>query len=292
MDVAIHLGAHCTDADRLMKTLLRNRDVLSAQGIEVPGPGRYRDVLRDVMDRLRGAQADATTVDVVLETMLDRDEPARVVLSNHNFISAPQAVLDFGQIYPKIEKAAWLRNIFPDARVSFFLALRNPATFIPALFSETGGRPEDFPAYLEQAEPEILRWSDTVAALREACPDCPVTVWCYEDAPLYWGEIVRRIAGVDASVPLQGGFDMLRAVMSGEGMKRLRAYTKGHPPQTEQVRRQVMTAFLDKFALPEAVEEEITLPGWSDALAARLSALYENDMRAVAALDGVTLLAH
>ena len=42
MRIVYHLGAHCTDDERLMRCLLKNRDVLSAQGIVVPGPSKYR----------------------------------------------------------------------------------------------------------------------------------------------------------------------------------------------------------------------------------------------------------
>ncbi|WP_145953370.1 PD-(D/E)XK nuclease family protein [Oceaniglobus indicus] len=290
MDVAIHLGAHCTDASRLRKTLMRNRAELSGLGVVVPDAKDYRDVLRTVMNRLRGDPGDDATRDVLLEAMGADETTERLVLSNANFISMVSMAVEYGQIYPKIAKAAWLRNLFPDSPVAFFISVRNPATFLPAVFEEAGRPEAEFPAFLTRAEPQILRWSDTIAALREACPDCPVTVWCHEDTPLFWPEIIHRVAGVRGEMPLKGMFDMLRPVMTGEGMNRLRVYTRAHPPATEKARRQVMTAFLDKFAHPDAIEEERSLPGWSADLVQRLSTLYEADLGAIAALPGVTLL--
>ena len=38
MRIAYHLGVHCTDEDRLVRTLHRNADMLAEQGIEVPAP--------------------------------------------------------------------------------------------------------------------------------------------------------------------------------------------------------------------------------------------------------------
>ena len=50
MEIVYHLGAHCTDEERLLRCLLKNRGALSAQGIVVPGPARYRNLLRDPVD--------------------------------------------------------------------------------------------------------------------------------------------------------------------------------------------------------------------------------------------------
>ncbi len=38
MEIVYHLGAHCTDEDRLLRCLLKNRGILAQQGIIVPGP--------------------------------------------------------------------------------------------------------------------------------------------------------------------------------------------------------------------------------------------------------------
>lgn len=290
MDVAIHLGAHCTDADRLMKSLLRNREALDTMGVAVPGPSRYRDVLREVMNKLRGEVASHDTRDVVLETVLESDEPRRLVLSNPNFISMVSKAAEGARLYPKMQKAKWLRNVFPESPAEFFLAIRNPAAFVPALFAAGKASPEGFAAYLAGLQPEQLRWSETVEALRRTCPDCRVTVWCHEDSPLIWNDLLHALAGLDDAVALSGGYDMLRPIMSAEGMRRLRAYTAAHPPATPAVRRRVIAAFLDKFALEDEIEESFDLPGWTGDLITRLTEGYERDIDRVAVLGGVRLL--
>ena len=45
MEIAFHLGAHCTDENQLLRSLLDDKGRLADQGICVPGPGRYRDVI-------------------------------------------------------------------------------------------------------------------------------------------------------------------------------------------------------------------------------------------------------
>ena len=48
MRIVYHLGAHCTDEDRLVRCLLKNRATLAEQGIVVPAPTRYRKLLREI----------------------------------------------------------------------------------------------------------------------------------------------------------------------------------------------------------------------------------------------------
>lgn len=43
MQVVFHMGAPCTDDDRLIQSLLKNREALAKQGIAVPTPALYRD---------------------------------------------------------------------------------------------------------------------------------------------------------------------------------------------------------------------------------------------------------
>jgi len=290
MDVAIHLGAHCTDGERLLRSLLRNRGPLADLGVSVPGPGRYRDILRDVMTKLRGAVASAETRDVVLETVLERDEPERLILSNSSFISMPSASIAGDRLYPKAYKAAWLRNVFPDCPVALFLSVRNPASFVPALFGLSGAAPDGFADFIATTDPMALRWSRTVADIRAACPDCPLTVWCHEDSPLLWGEIMRTVAGVPEEAGMHGGFDMVREIISPEGLKKLRIYTKAHPPANDVIRRRVLGAFLDKFALEEEIEDVLDLPGWTHDLVHRMTQSYERDLDVIAAIPGVRLL--
>src|SRR5690606_7302334 len=126
-----------------------------------------------------------------------------------------------------------------------------------------GDPPEAFSDFLQDTDPLALRWSHTVAAIRAACPDSPLTVWCHEDSPLLWGEIMRAMAGLSEAAGLHGGFDMVREIISPEGLKKLRLYTKAHPPANDLIRRRVVGAFLDKFALAEEIDDVLDLPGWT-----------------------------
>ena len=95
----------------------------------------------------------------------------------------------------------------------------------------------------------------------------------------------------DDNVRLMGGLDVVRRLMQPEGMKRLRAYLASHPPKTEIQRRRILSAFLDKYAIAEEVEEEIDLPGWTEDTVAELTQKYEADLDEIARLPGVNFIA-
>jgi hypothetical protein len=48
-----------------------------------------------------------------------------------------------------------------------------------------------------------VAWSEMLRRLTMTHPDCPVTVWCNEDTPLIWGELLQDIAAVGIEVPLR-----------------------------------------------------------------------------------------
>ena len=135
-----------------------------------------------------------------------------------------------------------------------------------------------------------MRWSEMITRVRAAIPDIPITVWCNEDTPLIWGQILREMAGVEATEHLIGEHALLREIMSREGFKRFETYLTENPGMTEIQKRRVITAFLDKFAQEDAIEEELDLPGWTEELIDELSDLYDEDVYTIGRIPGVTLI--
>jgi hypothetical protein len=289
MQISIHLGAHCTDEDQLIKSLLKNVNVLTDAGVVLPGPGRYRMLIRSVLDKLEGAEPSEDVQDVLLEEILETDDADRLVLSHESFMSNHFNALRHGLLYRNAGRnTRELRRLFPDHPVQFFLAMRNPATFVPAVFD--AHKRGTFDEFIAGIDPDALVWSDVIRDIRANNPDTPITVWCNEDTPLVWPEVMHEVAGIDPQVQFAGGFDILSPIMAREGVKRLREYLGAHPPATEIQRRRVLSAFLDKYAIEDEVEEEIDLPGWTPELVDHLTSVYDDDMIEVARIPGVTLL--
>ena len=289
MQIIFHTGAHFTDDDRLMKCLLRNKDAFAKRGIAVPGPGKYRQLLRSTLQALRSAPPNPDARDVLLDAILDDEAADRVLLYNAHFFGIAAAAVRGGELYPAAaERMANLRKLFPGDQLEMFMAIRNPATFLPAILERN---PDMTVAELMSgADPRELLWSDMLSAVRAAAPDVPITVWCNEDTPLIWAQVIRELAGLEHGEKITGGFDLLQTIMSREGMKRFRAYLHQHPDMTEMQKRRVIAAFLDKFALEDELEEELDLPGWTDTLVDEMTEIYDEDVFTIERIPGVQVI--
>lgn len=289
MRIVYHLGAHFTDEERLLKCLLKNRDVLAQHDIVVPGPKRYRALLRETAIALKGQAATRDSQALILEQIMEEDHADRLILSWDSFLSLPPWVLK-DTLYPAAgERVRAFSQIFPEIEAEFHLAIRNPATFLPALYDKQ--RPKPYQDFLAGADPFDLRWSDVVERILDSNPDAPLTIWCDEDTPLIWPEVLQAVAGLPDGVRLEGEEDLLISLMSGDGMTRLRAYLESHPPASVLQRRKIVSAFLDKFALPERIDMQIDMPGWTADTVAELTQLYDEDVARIAEMGEVTFLA-
>lgn len=290
MQVILHTGAHCTDDERLLKCLLRNKEGFAKRGVAVPGPGKYRFLLKDAFNAMQQAAPAPEARDVLIDAILDEERADRLIMSNAHFFGSQRFALVEGQFYPQApERIGQLRQLFGFDQIEMFMAIRNPAGFVPALLGDVSA--QKLHQRLGGADPRELRWSDMLIRIREAAPDVALTIWCNEDTPLIWAQIIREMAGLDHGEKIIGGFDLLSDIMTGEGMKRFRAYLKDHPTMTEMQKRRVIAAFLDKFAVEAALEEELDLPGWTDALVEEMSEIYDEDVFRIQRMPGVQVIA-
>lgn len=289
MQVIIHAGSHETEEDRLLKTLLLNKEAAGKRGTAVPGPGKYRYLLGDCVDAVLEGRAAAQESSLLWDAILEQEEADRVILSNPHFFGAPRHAIGNYGFYPEAEmRMGALKQLFRDDQLEIQIGLRDPGSFLPSLLK--GLQPQRTSQILSDCDPLSLRWSNLLLRLRTALPDVPITVWAYEEMPLLWAEILRSLLGFEEGERLIGGMDLLSAIMSGEGMKRLRAYLHEHREMTEEQKHRVIAAFLDKYAIEDAIEEEVDLPGWTDALIEELSRLYDADLEHIGAIPGVTVL--
>ena len=286
MKIAIHLGVHCTDEGALLRCLLKNREALAAQGIVLPEPERYPILLREAG---KAVQDPPTEAEPILDLLVTEDKVERVVFSFESLMAFPRWSLGRGMFYPGgTERTLGLARLFPGCEISFYLALRSPATFLPLLFQRQKGK--TYEEFMLGSDPVLLRWSDLLTRIRAETPHATVTVWCDEDTPLLWPEVLRHVAGLEEGVPLEGGDEVLRLLMTEDGMPRLEGYLATHPTGSEAQWRRVASAFLDKFARPDALNLTVDLPGWTEDLIEALTHQYEQDVARIAQLPGVRLL--
>ena len=289
MQLVLHAGAHFTEENRLMKCLLRNKDSLHNAGVAVPGPGRYRDLLRGVATADPNESFFPQARDALIEAMLDGETADRVLLSTAHIFGWPRAAVRQGMMYPQAaDRLAQIAAVFRHEDIELFMAIRNPATFIPACFAKHPE--EDILEFLGGWDPLDIRWSDTFEMIRSVAPDIPITVWCNEDAPLLWSQVIREISGLEHGTPIVGGFDLFEEIIAEDGRKRFRSYLENKPNLTEIQLRRVMAAFLEKFALDDVIEEEVDLQGWTTGLISEMSEQYEEDVALISRIPGVEVL--
>lgn len=288
MRIAYHLGAHCTDEDRLVRCLLKNRATLAEDGIAVPSPTRYRKLLRDTATQLRGAVASQDTQAMILDQIIDEGAADRLILSWTSFLSFPAYAVGDMLYGNGGQRLRSFTQIFPDLEAEFHLGLRNPATFLPDLRerAQTKGH-EDI---LYNVDPASLRWSDTIRQIKTENPGIPLTVWCDEDTPLIWPEVLQVVSGHDPGLALEDSDELLAQLLTEAGLARFHTYCAEHPPQSVLQRRRIVTAFLEKFGRPEQLSTEIRAPGWTEDLVGQLTQSYLADIGRIADMPGVTLI--
>ncbi len=289
MRIAYHLGPHGTDDDRLLRTLLANRTALLAEGIVVPDPGRYRNLIRDTAVQLKGKPASRDTQALVLDQIMDEAAADRLVLSWDCFLAFPQWAVKKG-LYPNGgDRMRAITQIFPEIEAEFHLAIRNPVTFLPELLKRLRGK--SYAEYMEGTSPISLLWSDLISAILQNNPGVPLTVWCDEDTPLIWPEVLQAVSGHSDALALSGEDDLLATIMTADGMRRMNAYLDTHPVQTVAQRRRVVSAFLDKFAQADQIDMPIEIPEWTEDLIDAMTRQYEGDVAYIATIPGVTFIA-
>ena len=289
MQVVYHIGAHCTDEDRLLKSLLKNRDALQQHGVIVPGPGKYRKLIRQTLKTLDGAKPAAGAEAGLHKAITEADHAKRLILSGEDFLTFASWVFVNQTLYGNaMSRIPALADLFPTADIEFHLALRNPASFIPAVFSRT--KDISFAQFMRGTSAHDMKWSNLIHTIRASVPNAKLTVWCNEDTPMLWPRLMREMSGLDPATPFEGEADLLAEIMTPDGVQRYNTYLASHPPQNTTQHARIITAFLDKFAVDDALEDELEAPGWTQQLVDDLTRHYEEDLQQIGQIAGVNFI--
>ncbi|MFC0200137.1 hypothetical protein [Paracoccus rhizosphaerae] len=289
MQVAFHMGVHGTDGDRLLKTLLNNRAALRQAGTEVVTPNRHRGLFEEAVKSLNGGTATPEMEQIMLDAMLHSDDPKRVVMSTPTFMGAPGRAVGHEGLYPQMGmRAAALGRLFPSAKTEYFVALRNPATLLSEVLPQFSGSGYD--DLMQGCHPLQLRWRTTIQGLVRAAQGRRIVLWCHEDVPLIWPEVVRLVGALPPEVPLTGGLLYLHDLLGDLGIARLRDAMAGRDQMSVPQRRQLYGEVLATHALPDALDQVIDLPGWDQDLVDQVTAAYRADVAEIAVLPGVEFI--
>jgi len=82
-----------------MKCLLRNKYSFSKKGVAVPGPGKYRRLIKQTLEVLKTAPTAEGARDILLDAIMDEEDAGRLILRNAYFFGAPRAVVRRGILH-------------------------------------------------------------------------------------------------------------------------------------------------------------------------------------------------
>lgn len=289
MRIVFHCGVHGTDQDGMLKTLLQNRDWLVQNGVEVVSRARHRGVFESALTSLKGGPATPEMSEMMLDAILDHDSTRRVICSQPGFLGVPQrALTPEGLLRVGAEKMGALSNLFPGADVEFFMALKNPATLVPYLIKNIPDR--NYDDIMTGVPLESLRWSPAIKDIVRSLRGRRLVLWCHEDTPMIWPEVVRTIAAMPGDVPLKAGLHMLGEILAPEGIRFIRDEMAKHERLTVAARRDIFARAMRQFARPERIETTIELPGWTQEVVDALTENYDRDLAEIAAMPGVEFI--
>lgn len=284
-----HLGAPYTDNDHMTWSIRKDNELMAQHGVMMRRPKEYRPHIKKMLGELKGEEPSIVDQENLMAALVRNQPVDRYIMSDNSYLGSPVWAFSGGMFYQNAGKnTAALRNLFPDNPCEFFLGISNLASFIPAAFEDQDKK--DYENFIGGADLNSLRWADVIHSIKEANPDCPITVWCNEDTPIIWPTILREITALDPLTRLQGELDIMRSIMSEDSIDLLVKYLDERPNLTEIQRRRIRAIFLEKFALDDEVEEEIDLPGWTEETIDMLSENYEEDIEEIGRISGVNLI--
>lgn len=287
--IAFHIGAPNTDNGQLTWSLRKDAAQLLEQGVMIRRPGTY---LKAVTDLLRKQEQEFVTGqerEALLAKLVKDNDVSRLILTSSSFLGAPGWMLSGGRLFRNAGRnSAALRGLFPENPCEFFLGLRDPATLAGPVFRSQSSRTwQQFAGGVDFLN---LRWSEVIADIQTRNPGCPVTVWCNEETPVIWPNILGHVTGLSGSFRFSGELDITRGIISEAGYERLEDYLASRPGLSQDQRERVRELFLTYFCSEDAVEEEIDLPGWSQALVDHMGETYLADMELIRQMPGVTFV--
>lgn len=286
MQIAFHIGVHATDGDRLLKALLKNRGWLLKNQTEIVPPGRHRGLFEEALTSLNGGAATDEMEQIMLDAVLDSENPERVIFSSPSFMGAPGRAVTKGGLYGQMaRRVAALSNLFPSAKSEFFVAIRNPATLICDVLQQFSGG--DYETLMQGHIPQDLRWRNPIQQVIKMAQGRRIVIWCHEDVPLIWPEVLRLIARMPPDAPLQDAMVYIDEIIDDSGKAELQKALAGRDQLSIAQRRSIYADILSRHAAQDSMFQNIDLPGWTQDLVDQVTENYHADVAEIAVLPGV-----
>lgn len=289
MQVVIHAGAAFTDHGQLLGSLLANRSGLADRGLAVLGPRPCRQFVKEMSDAQVQDRPFAEAQETLRGILPDGEAIRRVVLSSDKFFGPRRTALQQGQIYPFAgQRTAYTAQLLGDCDINLFVGLMNPGSFIPKVLMSLHETQRE--AILHSTDLSCLNWLSMIEDLQDLASDVQLTLWENEDTPLIWGDILRAMAALPEDVALKDEHALLASLLTETGKKQLLQLIREETAQHPRDRREKLETIFEEHALPDQIEEELHLPGWSADVVDAFSELYQQDLAKIRAMPNIRFL--
>lgn len=289
MQVVIHAGAAFTDEGGIMRSLLSNGEVLRQNGTVSMGPRRYKTIIKPVLDAMSVNPAQSDLVYQIRNQLPADPKVDRAIFSSPDYIGELPTAIHEGQFYPHAgQRMAILNQVFEDHQVELFLGLLNPGSFIPKVLMSLPDAQRN--KITRNTDLSCLSWLSVIEDIRDLAPNVAITLWCNEDTPLIWGDLLRALGGVGQDIAIQDEHALYTSLLTDIGKREFLALIRQHPEPVGQVLRHDLIEILETHAQPDKVEEELNLPGWSTGILDAFSELYEQDLARLRTMPDIRFL--
>ena len=285
--VVLHLGAHKTASTHFSEVVWQNAALCRQAGVAAPRKGPLREAVTHALSSIRDGKPVPPEM-IAAAAALGQGADGLLVM-DENILGTPRNLFSEGAMYPRAaRRAGRAARLFPGAQVEIMMALRDPATFVAASWSESlrSNTFRPFRDYLEGVRAADIGWYPIVAGIREAAPEARITIWRFEDYRKLLPRLLAIALGLDEDAPpaFEPVASEVRVGLSQRALDVVTArvrLTGASLPEAEVER--VMARF------PKGPEHAPPRP-WSSAESRDLSARYDADLERLAELPGLRVL--
>lgn len=262
LSISLHIGAHRTASTHFQQLVECNSAALEQSGIMAHTPSSLRGEGKPLWDKLTSKQIASQEEQESLIKQLSKSY-SQLVLSEENTLGSMFSSSGgmTSSLYPNghVKVAIFLKNT-PNCSTTTYIAIRNPATYLPSVYAYglTRGRYMSFDGFMGKVSPFALKWSDLVSRVRQLRNTRNVVIWKHEDYTLrefdIFGEVTTlstrnlirpKNPNIHSSIPLEAitelsriGWDHLSREVVEKTRKRflpLRDYGRFQPFTDNQV---------------------------------------------------------
>ncbi|MCB1395605.1 MAG: hypothetical protein H6898_04975 [Rhodobacter sp.] len=252
--------------------MARNRAEFERQGAVVPPPRLFLSRLSEALDRGRDLDPLARE-DALLRSLGASGTHRWMAVSAPGLLGAVDDVIAPEGFYVRdvARRLHGLRTLFPRCTITLMLAVRSPATMLPAILPDD---PEMLASLLPMLDGDTLPWAALVATIRHHLPAAQLVAWRHENLAGVWPDILAQIVGPGRVLPPAGLLDFATLGLSAQARLRFERYCAANPPPTAGHMRQLAEAFGRRYGHARLSAPAESLPGWARTELDRLDAGY------------------